>query len=434
MNEHPTLEAARELDLADPLSRFRDRFHIPQHNGHDTMYFTGNSLGLQPRDAAEALRVELDDWATWGVEGHFQGRNPWVNYHERFVEGLCHLTGALPHEVVAMNGLTVNLHLLLVSFYQPKGRRRKLLCEAKAFPSDRYALCSQIRLHGGNPDTDLIEVAPRAGEHLLRKEDVLAAIAEAGEELATVMVGGVNYYTGQLHDMPAIATAAHEVGATCGFDLAHAMGNVPLELHDWNVDFACWCSYKYLNSGPGAVSGVFIHERHVRDAQGQGTAIRRLEGWWGHDAESRFKMDPEFVPMASAEAWQMSNAPVLNMAVHKVSLDLFLEAGMPSLRARSLRLTAFLESTLHGVAERTGANLEILTPTDPEARGCQLSVVAHGYGRSLFDHLMACGVIVDWREPAVIRMAPVPIYNSFEDVARFGLVLEEGLQKLGPSR
>jgi kynureninase len=344
------------------------------------------------------------------------------------------LTGALPHEVVAMNGLTVNLHLLLVSFYQPEGRRRKLLCEAKAFPSDRYALCSQIRLHGGNPDTDLIEVAPRAGEHLLRKEDVLAAIAEAGEELATVMVGGVNYYTGQLHDMPAIATAAHEVGATCGFDLAHAMGNVPLELHDWNVDFACWCSYKYLNSGPGAVSGVFIHERHVRDAQGQGTAIRRLEGWWGHDAESRFKMDPEFVPMASAEAWQMSNAPVLNMAVHKVSLDLFLEAGMPALRARSLRLTAFLESTLHGVAERTGANLEILTPTDPEARGCQLSVLAHGYGRSLFDHLMACGVIVDWREPAVIRMAPVPIYNSFEDVARFGLVLEEGLQKLGPSR
>lgn len=434
MNEHPTLEAARELDLADPLSRFRDRFHIPQHNGHDTMYFTGNSLGLQPRDAAEALRVELDDWATWGVEGHFQGRNPWVNYHERFVEGLCHLTGALPHEVVAMNGLTVNLHLLLVSFYQPKRRRRKLLCEAKAFPSDRYALCSQIRLHGGNPDTDLIEVAPRAGEHLLRKEDVLAAIAEAGEELATVMVGGVNYYTGQLHDMPAIAKAAHEVGATCGFDLAHAMGNVPLELHDWNVDFACWCSYKYLNSGPGAVSGVFIHERHVRDDQGQGTAIRRLEGWWGHDAESRFKMDPEFVPMASAEAWQMSNAPVLNMAVHKVSLDLFLEAGMPALRARSLRLTAFLESTLHGVAERTGANLEILTPTDPEARGCQLSVVAHGYGRSLFDHLMACGVIVDWREPAVIRMAPVPIYNSFEDVARFGLVLEEGLQKLGPSR
>lgn len=433
MNEHPTLEAARDLDLADPLSRFRDRFHIPQHNGRDTMYFTGNSLGLQPKAAAEALQVELEDWAAWGVEGHFQGRNPWVSYHERFVDGLCHLTGALPHEVVAMNGLTVNLHLLLVSFYQPQGARRKLLCEAKAFPSDRYALCSQIRLHGGNPDTDLIEVAPREGEHLLRKEDVLAAIAEAGEELATVMMGGVNYYTGQLHDMQAIAEAAHNVGASCGFDLAHAMGNVPLGLHDWEVDFACWCSYKYLNSGPGAVSGVFIHERHVRDPEGRGTATRRLEGWWGHDADSRFKMDPEFVPMPSAEAWQMSNAPVLNMAVHKVALDLFLEAGMPALRERSVRLTAYLERVVRGVAERTGAHLEILTPHEESERGCQLSVVAHGYGRTLFDHLMAHGVLVDWREPAVIRMAPVPLYNSFQDLVRFGEVLESGLRQLADS-
>ena len=239
MRELPTLEAARDLDLADPLSRFRERFHLPQHEGKDTMYFTGNSLGLQPKAARQALEVELEDWATYGVEGHFQGRNPWVSYHERFVDGLCHLTGARPHEVVAMNGLTVNLHLLLISFYQPEGTRRKLLCEAKAFPSDRYALCSQIRLHGGNPDTDLIELAPREGEHLLRTEDVLAAIADAGEELATVMIGGVNYYTGQLHNMKAITAAAHEVGATCGFDLAHAMGNVPLELHDWDVDFAC---------------------------------------------------------------------------------------------------------------------------------------------------------------------------------------------------
>jgi len=431
MRELPTLEAARELDLADPLSRFRERFLLPQHEGKDTLYFTGNSLGLQPKAARQALEVELEDWATYGVEGHFQGRNPWVSYHERFVDGLCHLTGAHPHEVVAMNGLTVNLHLLLISFYQPQGTRRKLLCEAKAFPSDRYALCSQIRLHGGNPDADLLELAPRQGEHVLRTEDVLAAIADAGDELATVMIGGVNYYTGQLHDMKAIATAAHQVGASCGFDLAHAMGNVPLELHDWNVDFACWCSYKYLNSGPGAVSGVFVHERHVRDANGRGTATRRLEGWWGHDAESRFKMDPEFVPMPSAEAWQMSNAPVLNMAVHKVALDLFVEAGMPALRERSLRLTAYLEQLVHAVAERTGANLEILTPTDPAARGCQLSVVAHGYGRSLFDHLMAHGVIVDWREPAVIRMAPVPMYNSFEDLVRFAQVLETGLRELG---
>jgi kynureninase len=430
MRELPTLEAARELDSADPLSRFRERFHIPQHNGADAMYFTGNSLGLQPKAAKAALEVELNDWAKWGVEGHFQGQNPWVSYHERFTEGLCHLTGAKPHEVVAMNGLTVNLHLLLISFFQPKGTRRKLLCEAKAFPSDRYALCSQIRLHGGNPDEDLIELAPREGEHLLRTEDVLRAIEDAGEELATVMIGGVNYYTGQLHDMNAITAAAHQVGAMCGFDLAHAMGNVHLDLHNWGVDFACWCSYKYLNSGPGAVSGVFIHERHVRDDNGRGTATRRLEGWWGHDAESRFKMDPEFVPMPSAEAWQMSNAPVLNMAVHKVSLDLFLEAGMDALVKRSQRLTAYLETLVGIVAERTGAQLEVLTPSATEARGCQLSVVAHGYGRTLFEHLMAHGVIVDWREPAVIRMAPVPLYNSFEDLARFGHVLEDGLRRL----
>ena len=430
MRELPSLEAARELDSADPLSRFRERFCIPQHDCRDVLYFTGNSLGLQPKAAKAALEVELDDWSKWGVEGHFQGQNPWVSYHERFTEGLCHLTGAKPHEVVAMNGLTVNLHLLLISFYQPKGTRRKLLCEAKAFPSDRYALCSQIRLHGGDPDEDLIELTPRQGEILLRTEDVLRAIEDTGEELATVMIGGVNYYTGQLHDMKAITAAAHQAGAMCGFDLAHAMGNVHLDLHSWDVDFACWCSYKYLNSGPGAVSGVFIHERHVRDANGDGTAMRRLEGWWGHDADSRFKMDPEFVPMPSAEAWQMSNAPVLNMAVHKVALDLFLEAGMDALVERSQRLTAYLETLVGIVAERTGAQLDILTPSETDARGCQLSVVAHGYGRTLFDHLMAHGVIVDWREPAVIRMAPVPLYNSFEDLVRFGYVLEDGLRQL----
>ena len=430
MRELPTLEAARELDSADPLSRFRTYFHIPQHKGQDALYFTGNSLGLQPRSAREALNIELEDWAEWGVEGHFKSRHPWVNYHERFTGGLCHLTGAKAHEVVAMNGLTVNLHLLLISFYQPIGNRTKIICEAKAFPSDRYALCSQIQLHGGNPDTDLVELTPREGEHLLRTEDIIAAIAETKDELATVMIGGVNYYTGQLHDMKAITSAAHEAGAMCGFDLAHAMGNVPLELNQWGVDFACWCSYKYLNSGPGAVSGIFIHERHVRNSDGVGTSLPRLEGWWGHDAESRFRMGPDFVPMPSAEAWQLSNAPVFNMAVHRVALDLFLEAGMPALRERSIRLTAFLESLVHVVAERTGAQLEILTPTDPNARGCQLSVVAHGYGRTLFDHLMAHGVIVDWREPAVIRMAPVPLYNSFEDLVRFAQVLEKGLSAL----
>ena len=431
MQELPTRDEARRLDQADPLSAFRDRFHIPRHQGEDAMYFTGNSLGLQPKRASEALQVELEDWATHGVEGHFHGRNPWVSYHERFTSGLCHLTGAKPHEVVAMNGLTVNLHLLLVSFYRPSGRRTKLMCEAKAFPSDRYALCSQIRMHGGDPEEDLIEVAPREGEHLIREEDWLAAIDEAGDELATVMVGGVNYYTGQWHNLDAITKAAHAVGATCGFDLAHAMGNVPLQLHDWNVDFACWCSYKYVNSGPGAVSGVFVHERHVRDEEGQGTLMPRLEGWWGHDAASRFNMDPEFIPMPTAEAWQLSNAPVLNMAVHKVALDLFEEAGMDALRERSLRLTAYLERVVQCVAQRTGTHLEILTPSEPARRGCQLSIVAHGHGRTLFDHLMAHGVVVDWREPAVIRMAPVPLYNSFEDIARFGKVLEEGIVAVG---
>ena len=426
MRELP-LEAAREL-TCDPLQQISRTLLHPAARLPGRVVLHGKQSVCNPK-LQKPLKLS---WTIvqMGRRGALSRPNPWVSYHERFTEGLCHLTGAKPHEVVAMNGLTVNLHLLLISFYQPKGTRRKLLCEAKAFPSDRYALCSQIRLHGGDPDEDLIELTPRQGEILLRTEDVLRAIEDTGEELATVMIGGVNYYTGQLHDMKAITAAAHQAGAMCGFDLAHAMGNVHLDLHSWDVDFACWCSYKYLNSGPGAVSGVSIHERHVRDANGDGTAMRRLEGWWGHDADSRFKMDPEFVPMPSAEAWQMSNAPVLNMAVHKVALDLFLEAGMDALVERSQRLTAYLEMLAGIVAERTGAQLDILTPSETDARGCQLSVVAHRYGRTLFDHLMAHGVIVDWREPAVIRMAPVPLYNSFEDLVRFGYVLEDGLRQL----
>lgn len=416
-------QAAQAADAADPLSRYRADFHIPQHGGDDCIYFTGNSLGLQPRAAAAALQTELDDWARHGVEGHFEALHPWVSYHERFTEGLCHLTGATPREVVAMNALTVNLHLLMVSFYRPQGARRKILCEAKAFPSDQYALASQIRFHHLNPATDLIEVAPRAGEHFLRTEDILAAIAEAGDALAMVMMGGVNYYSGARLDMPAITAAAHAAGATCGFDLAHAVGNVPLSLHDWDVDFACWCSYKYLNSGPGAVSGIFVHERHVdRDD------LPRFEGWWGHNAERRFLMEETFDPMRSAEAWQMSNAPVLNMAVHKVALDMFVDAGLPALRERGDRLTAYLERAIEDVAAATGSALEIITPSAPSARGSQLSVVAHGFGRPLFDTLTAAGVIADWREPNVIRMAPVPLYNSFEDIARFHAILLDAVQ------
>ncbi len=418
----PTVADARKLDAADPLSSFREKFFVPQHKGKDTMYFTGNSLGLQPRSAAEALKTELDDWAQHGVDGHFNARNPWMHYHELFSESLASLAGALPSEVVAMNALTVNLHLLLVSFYKPEGIRTKILCEAKAFPSDRYALISQINFHKLNPDENLIELSPREGEHCLRVEDIEQAIFDAGDTLATVMIGGVNYYTGQLHNIQKITSAAKQVGAMCGFDLAHGMGNVPFELHDWGVDFACWCSYKYMNSGPGAVSGVFVHERH------HNSEIPRFEGWWGHDKSSRFKMNPNYVSMGTVESWQLSNAPVLNMAVHKASLEIFQEAGgMTALRERSLRLTGYLEKTVQATASTTGAKLEIITPKNPSERGCQLSIVAHGQGRELYDKLSDAGVVVDWREPAVIRMAPVPLYNSFEDIAQFGHILSASL-------
>jgi kynureninase len=418
----PTIEAAKALDAADPLSSFREHFLFPQHKGRDTLYFTGNSLGLQPRDAYKSIQVELDDWADHGVEGHFRARNPWMHYHELFSEMLASIVGAKPSEVVAMNALTVNLHLLLVSFYRPAAKRTKIICEHKAFPSDRYALLSQIRFHGGDPSKDLIELAPRDGEHLLRIEDIEKAIAETGDELATIMIGGVNYYTGQLHNLERITKAAHRVGAICGFDLAHGAGNVPFKLHDWGVDFACWCSYKYLNSGPGAVGGVFIHSRH------HNTEISRFEGWWGNDKNSRFDMEPNYSSMGTAESWQLSNAPILNMAIHKLSLEIFDAAGgMSTLRERSIRLTSFLENTIKAVASITGAEIEILTPTNPEERGCQLSLIAHGKGRELYDKLSASGVIVDWREPDVIRMAPVPLYNSFEDIARFGQILSDAI-------
>jgi len=417
-----SISEAKALDAEDPLSGFRKKFIFPQHNGKDALYFTGNSLGLQPKAAKDALQIELDDWGEHGVEGHFRARNPWMHYHELLSKNLAAIVGAKPSEVVAMNALTVNLHLLLVSFYTPKDSRKKIICEANAFPSDRYALLSQIEFHGGNPETDLIEIEPREGENLILLEDVLSAIEEAGDELKTVMMGGVNYYTGQLHNIEAITNAAHEVGAFCGFDLAHAAGNVPLNLHDLGIDFACWCTYKYMNSGPGSVGGIFIHEKH------HNSRLPRLEGWWGHDKETRFKMTPDYISMGTAESWQMSNAPIFNMAIHNVSLNIFKEAGgMEVLRERSLRLTDYLEQTIGKVVEATSANLEIITPCNHDKRGCQLSVVAHGQGRELFDTLSANGVIVDWREPAVIRMAPVPLYNSFEDIARFGLILQDAL-------
>ncbi len=420
-----TLEYARSCDAADPLRRFREEFHFPVIEGKRVLYFTGNSLGLQPKSARIALETELDDWAQWGVEGHFHARNPWYSYHERFAEDAASLVGALPSEVVMMNALTVNLHLLMVSFFRPDRAtgRTKLLCEAKAFPSDQYAIESQLRFHGLDPAEHLIEVAPREGEHLIRHEDVLEAIAKAGDELALVMIGGVNYYSGQVFDMAEITRAAHEVGALAGFDLAHAAGNIPMQLHEWDVDFACWCTYKYLNSGPGAVAGAFVHERH-----GNNPDLPRFAGWWGHDTNERFQMKPGFKPMPGAEGWQMSNAPVFNMAIHRASLDLFKAAGFAALREKSVALTTYLEFILAGISrEVSGANFEVITPSDPAQRGCQLSVLAHGKGKSLFDALTAKGVIVDWREPNVIRMAPVPLYNNFEDIHQFGVLLRECL-------
>ncbi|MBD78909.1 MAG: kynureninase [Crocinitomicaceae bacterium] len=418
------LDFAREMDRKDPLQRYRKEFLFPQHQGRDSIYFTGNSLGLQPRKAREALQQELNDWEKYGVEGHFDAKHPWFSYHEMFAEPLARLVGAKPTEVVAMNGLTTNLHLMMVSFYRPTKERYKIICEAKAFPSDLYALESQARHHGLNPDDTIIALEPREDEHTLRTEDVLKAIKDTGSELALVMIGGVNYYTGQVFDMETVTASGHEVGANVGWDLAHAAGNIPLHLHDWGVDFACWCSYKYLNSGPGSVSGVFVHEKHCKNKD-----LPRFAGWWGHDKETRFLMEKGFTPTPTAESWQLSNAPVLAMAVHKVALDLHDEVGIEKLREKSVQLTAYLEFIIREVSNQSASSyFEIITPEQPKERGCQLSILAHGLGRPLFDKLTQGGVIADWREPNVIRIAPVPIYNSFEDCFRFGEILSSATQ------
>jgi kynureninase len=416
------LSFARELDASDPLSGFRNEFHFPHQDGRPVIYFTGNSLGLQPKAAAEAVQQELDDWARLGVEGHFHAKHPWYSYHEELTNSSARLVGALPEEVVVMNQLTSNLHFLLVSFYRPAGKRTKILCEQRPFPSDTYAFASHIEFHGGDPDRDLVEMRPRAGEHTLRTEDIVTTITELGEELALVCFGGVNFYTGQAFDMKAITHTAHQAGSMAGFDLAHAAGNLHMHLHDWDVDFACWCSYKYLNSGPGSVAGAFVHARHL------GKKMPRFAGWWGHDKNERFKMDRVFKPMNTAEAWQVSNAPVFSMAVHRVALEQFDRAGIEQLRIKSEDLTGYLEFILQEIARELDEKLEIITPHDPQQRGCQLSVIAHGHGRKLFDGLTKRGIVADWREPNVIRMAPVPLYNSFEDVYRFGQILKECLK------
>jgi kynureninase len=409
---------ADSADKADGLADFRNRFLIPLHNEEPLAYFCGNSLGLQPKATAEYIRQELDDWAQWGVEGHFHGKRPWFRYHHFFSDKTARLAGALPHEVVVMNNLTVNLHLLMASFYRPEGKRRRILMEGGAFPSDMYAVESQVRFHGLDPEKDIVELVPRDGEFHLRTEDILEAIEREGENLALVFFSGVQYYSGQAFDIPAITAAAHRAGAIAGFDLAHAAGNLLLRLHDWNVDFAAWCTYKYLNSGPGGVSGVFIHEKHGLDP-----TTPRLAGWWGHKEDVRFQMRKGFIPEPGAAGWQLSNAPVLSMAAHLASLDLFDEAGMEALAAKSARLTAWLDFALREASARNPAlDYRIITPPPPH-RGAQISLLTGDKGKALFDHLNAQGIVTDWREPNVIRLAPVPMYNSFSDVWRLAEAL-----------
>lgn len=425
MNYEFTKEFAQNRDQSDSLREFRDKFYFPEHEGGKKIYFTGNSLGLQPKNTADYINQELSDWAKYGVDGHFEAQNPWYAYHELFSEPLSRIVGAKPSEVVAMNSLTVNLHLLMVSFYRPNNKRYKILCEAKAFPSDLYALASQVEHHDHNPDDALVLLSPRKGEHTVRTSDVLDTIEKHKDELALVMIGGVNYYTGQLWDMETITKAGHDAGAIVGWDLAHAAGNVELKLHDWGVDFAAWCSYKYMNSGPGSVSGVFIHEKHAKNK-----SLHRFAGWWGHNKDERFKMESKFDPIPTAEGWQLSNAAVFAMAPHKAALDLFSAVGMSALTKKSKQLTGYLEFVIREISKsHAGTSFEIITPSNDRERGCQLSVLVHGKAKEMFDHLTRHGVVVDYREPNVIRMAPVPLYNSFEDIYRFGEILNRFLKE-----
>jgi kynureninase len=411
---------ADRLDAADPLWHFRERFHVPRDSeGREVIYFTGNSLGLQPKSARAYVDQELDDWAKLGVDGHMRAKNPWLPYHEFLSEKMSRVIGAKPTETVVMNALTVNLHLLMVSFYRPVGNRRKIVIEKGAFPSDHYAVESQIRFHGLEPADCLVEFAPREGESTLRTADIVEAIDAGGDEIALILLGGVNYYTGQAFEMREITEAGHRVGAIVGFDLAHAAGNLELKMHDWGVDFAAWCSYKYLNGGPGAVGGAYVHERHANCPD-----IMRFAGWWGHDKGTRFLMGPEFRPIAGAEGWQVSNPPILQMAALRASLEIFEEAGMAALRAKSERLTGYLEFLIDRIADD---RISVVTPDDPAQRGCQLSIRVKEADRRLFNAICENGVSADWREPDVMRVAPVPLYNSYTDVFRFSQALERAL-------
>ena len=416
MNYKNTADFALSLDAKDELRKYRDKFHIPlQKNGEEHIYMCGNSLGLQPKRTKEFLNQELEDWATFGVEGHFHAKNPWMPYHEFLTESYAKIVGAKPTEVVAMNTLTVNLHLMMVSFYKPTENRHKVIIEGDAFPSDIYAVESQIKHHGLSPATSLIKLRPRDGESAIRTEDIQTIIESEGDEISLIMLGGVNYYTGQVFDFENITKLGHAKGINVGFDLAHAAGNIKLELHKWGVDFAVWCSYKYLNSGPGSVAAAFVHEKH------HATNLNRFAGWWGHNKEDRFKMPDSFNPIQSAEGWQLSNPPILSLAAIRASLSIFDEVGMDKLVAKSKVLTNFLLFLLDSIETD---RIEIITP---EERGCQLSIRVKNGNKILFDAITEKGVVADWREPDVIRVAPIPLYNSYQDVFNFYSILKEEL-------
>lgn len=421
-----SLAFARQLDISDELKDFRKRFLIPKHNNKDVLYFCGNSLGLQPAKARNYIDEELEDWAKLGVEGHFQARHPWFPYHEFVRDEMSKIVGAFPSETVVMNSLTANLHFLMVSFYRPTKEKYKIICEASAFPSDQYAMQSQVRFHNFEPVDTIIELKPREGEHAIRQEDVLTTIEKHKDSLALILIGGVNYYTGQVFDMKKITEVGHNYKVPVGFDLAHAAGNIELHLHDWNVDFAAWCSYKYLNAGPGGVAGAFVHEKHCNNIN-----LPRFAGWWGNDPKTRFTMPDTFIPVKSADAWQLSNAPVLPMAALRASLEIFGEAGISRITTKRKVMNNFLRFIIRDTVKKTGyeKNLVIITPENENERGAQVSMLCYKKGKAIHRYLTDNGVIADWREPDVLRMAPVPLYNTFEDIFQFGKLFEEALKE-----
>jgi kynureninase len=424
MQYNNDLQFAQSLDKQSKLN-FRDQFIRPSDNGANILYFMGNSLGLQPKTTGYFIQKVLNSWSDFGVEGFFKGDEPWLQYHEGLVEPLANIVGALPEEVVIMNSLTVNLHLMMVSFYQPVGKRNKILCEAKAFPSDQYMLETHIRQRGLNPDEVLIEVAPREGAFTITEEDIFLAIETHKDSLALVFWGGVNYYTGQLFNMQAITKKAHQAGAKAGFDLAHAAGNVVLKLHDWEVDFACWCNYKYLNSGPGAIAATYVHKRYHED-----TSLQRFAGWWGYKKDTRFQMQKGFVPVTTAEGWGLSTPSPILFAAHKASLEIFKKAGMANLVEKGKRMSSYLLFLLAEINKNFGEPIiQVLTPQNEEERGCQVSMLMLKNGKAIFKYLADNGVFADWREPDVIRVAPVPLYNTFEEIYEFAKRMEEACKK-----